>query len=158
MAASLREQIMVDVKTTLDAISQLNGYNNNIGLVTRAVGNDIAQGSIPVLYIEQGDEMAMSAGENNTPMNVVTRVLTVRVGIIHRLAADVVADTALNSIQQDIYKAMMVDHTRGSLAIDTLPRKATGALELEAVVDGALKLIEFDVLYRHNWQDESVAA
>ncbi len=162
MAESIRELIVQDVETALKTISIANGYNNNIGLVTRTSVIDVSQSNIPILYIQQGNEDVGIAGEDaQTNFNQVSRNLEVRVIIIHRHDPAVdgkSVDAVLNSIQQDVYKAMMIDPQRSNHAIDTLPGRVINQLELETNFEGAQKLIKFNVKYRHHWQDESVPA
>ena len=163
MALSIREQIMQNVETTLKTIKTANGYNNTLELVTRFKQEALSFAKVPVVLIQQGPEMA-----EPIPNHAVTRNLAVRLRIIHRhnpTEDNQSSDQVLNSIQQDIHKALFVDHTRGGLAIGMNPapleiaaQDGEGMGEVDANFEHIGKTLEYMVQYRHHWQDESVAA
>jgi hypothetical protein len=163
MAESIRELIMQNIETELKKITAANGYNNTLGRVSRFQQAATNLATVPVVIVQQGPEVS-----EPIPNKAVTRELTVRIRIIHRhdpVVEGKNSDQVLNSIQQDIHKALFVDHTRGGLAIETNPaprevagQDGEGMGQLDDGMEAIGKTLEYMVRYRHAWQDESVAA
>ena len=117
MSTSVKESILANIKTALQAISIANGYNNDIaGGVQRykQTGNDLAV--LPTIIIIQGPEKKdPKAGYDRTNVH-----LSVFILVWARDAeggAD--TDTVVNSLVLDIEKALMADESRGGNAVDT---------------------------------------
>ena len=156
MADSIREQIMKKVVLALQGIVAGPTYNNSVGLVTRFINQQVNLTTVPVLYVQQGEEDAADIANMK-----VDRFLTVRILIIHRHDPDAVTkstDEVLNSIEQDIYKAIMANYRWDELALKTDPGgvKSTEGV-LEELNEHVKRLLEFQIHYRHSWLDEAAA-
>lgn len=113
MAAPIKEQILDNVKTTLEGITTANGYDTNVTWVSRNRSDPRGDGHDRYILIRVDPE-------NHDP--------EVTMGYSHRhlmLSLEVfITDMedpteTLEYFAADIEKALMVDHTRGALAIDT---------------------------------------
>ncbi len=161
MADSIRELITKDVVTTLGTITTANLYNNTLDKVSRFtmeveefIGTATNSKVLAVL-VNQEEEQQI---EGSYPK--VTRVLTLRLSIWVRhlpVSEGVSSGELLNSVSQDIYKALMVDRTRdghtfGLVALQSVESPVLGE-------DGSYALREelWSWTYEHSLADESVA-
>jgi len=121
---SKRESILDNIVTTLKTITTANGYNNNIGLVTREASDwsKLLPNQKPATIVlwssdEKDTETIPMAGQYVlSSLNVVIR------GIVYA-KSDI--EGALNDFAEDIEKVMAVDETRGTYANYTIPRLIT---------------------------------
>jgi len=155
MADSIRERIMENWLTTLQGISIANGYENDLDTVERWKLPHNDQEGMIVLQIKQGDE-----DRGDADIQLETRVLQIHTAIRVRHQGDddgLSTDTRLNRVEQDIFKASQVDRSRGGLAYET---RWLGSGEADADESGSRgeRVITYEVWYRHNPNDESLAA
>ncbi len=119
--ASIRENILDNIVTTLRTITEANGYNNDIGLVTREPHNwnnlkPNEKPSAQVLWTTQEYETETITASGQ----YVLAFLNVNIrGIVY--AKDDL-EGALNAFAEDIEQAMSVDETRNNLAEYTIPK------------------------------------
>jgi len=155
MADSIAEQILKNIVTVLKVISIANGYKNDIANVCRFKVTAEAFADVPVLLVKTLDE----EGEAGPAPNLVTRFLRVAIIIIHR---DVPAqgakstDEVVNSLVEDVHKAMMIDHTRTKLAVQTNPWPSILESDTEPPLDDAKKSMVWEIHYRHTVADRSL--
>jgi hypothetical protein len=155
MADSILELIMQNVKTTLETITTGNGYSNTIASVQRFSQSGQVLASTPVCVLMQGGDNVDSDGPLAGASSLVTRSLTVSVVIIHRQNLDIdtrSASEAMNSLIQDVQKAMLADYTRGNNAIDT-SEIGIGELDSEEGEPELVQTVGFKITYRHRRTD-----
>lgn len=146
---------MKNVQTTLATITVANGYNNTVASVQRFNQAGQVLADTPVLILMQGGDNVDNEGPLAGASSLVTRSVSISVVIIHRQDLDVdtrSAAEAMNSLIQDVQKAMQVDYTRGSYALNT---SEIGIGELDAE-DGEPELVQtvaFKLSYRHRRTD-----
>jgi len=117
-ALSIREQIFVDLKTTLEGITQANGYAWDIGTVSRGQLAPLETSLLPLAGIMPAED----------PPEYRPGTLHRRLLFATRLWVDVTlaAETAsgLEALIADVQLALRVDPQRSGLAEDT--REAEG--------------------------------
>ena len=116
MADTIREQIIDNIKTTLEGITIANGYVNTIQSVQRweKSGNTLV--NMPCIIITPGPEE-----KRDLPGLIKECELTVYIDtyIIHdKVANPESTDEMLNTLIGDIEKALMVDYQRGESGDD----------------------------------------
>lgn len=149
----VRENILENIKTTLETISIANGYANNIASVQRWKQGGNSKRQIPTLIINAGPE-----DKEQEPNPLVTCRFLVNIDIWTRhdeATQPGSTDTYLNSLLGDIEKALMVDHTRGGNAQDT---NISGNVPFETVEGQPFAgiIINVEILYRHKITDPSI--
>ena len=153
MADSIREKIMANIKTALAAITTVNGYVNNITNVQRWKQNGNSIATVPAIIINGGPE---DNKDDRFPLT--TCMMTIFVDLYIREAESSTSDTdtVLNSLLQDIKKAVKVDITRGGNAVDTTFKSIVPFETIEGQAFAGL-IIEVEVEYRHQQTDPTVA-
>lgn len=161
MADSIRELITKDVVSTLGTITTANSYNNTLDTVSRFtmeveqfIGTATNTKVLAVLVNQEGEEQI----EGSFPK--VTRVLTLRLSIWVRhlpTSEGVSSSELINSISQDIYKALMVDRTRGGYTFGQVALQSVESPVLGENGDYALREELWSWTYEHSLADESVA-
>lgn len=150
---TIRERILANIKTTLEAITIANGYVNTIASVQRwdKRGNPLRQ--VPCIVINAGQEE-----KQMSPNPYFTCRLSVYLDVwIRQDEADATAtDVILSGILGDIEKALMIDNTRGGFAIDTNIKNNVPFETVEGQPHAGLT-IELEVLYQHTQSDPSIA-
>jgi len=150
---TIRERILANIKTTLEAITIANGYVNTIASVQRwdKRGNPLRQ--VPCIVVNAGQEE-----KQMSPNPYFTCRLSVYLDVwIRQDEADATAtDVILSGILGDIEKAMMIDNTRGGFAIDTNIKSNVPFETVEGQPHAGLT-IELEVLYQHTQSDPSIA-
>ena len=103
---TIREQILENIKSTLENIRIANGYANDIASVQRWLQKGNTFRSVPCVIINAGPEEI-----EQTPNPLVTCRFTVYLDVfIRQEETDTVStDAVLNGILGDIEKALMVD-------------------------------------------------
>lgn len=150
---------MKNVQTALATITVANGYNNTVASVQRFNQAGQVLANTPALILMQGGDNVDSEGPLAGAYSLTSRSVSVSVVIIHRQDLDVdtrSAAEAMNSLIQDVQKAMLADYTRGGYAIDT---SEIGIGELDAE-DGEPELVQtvaFKINYRHRRTDPTQA-
>ena len=150
---TIRERILANIKTTLEAITIVNGYVNTIASVQRwdKRGNPLRQ--VPCIVVNAGQEE-----KQMSPNPYFTCRLSIYLDIwIRQDEADATAtDVILSGILGDIEKALMIDNTRGGFAIDTNIKSNVPFETVEGQPHAGLT-IELEVLYQHTQSDPSIA-
>lgn len=159
MADSVREQIMKNVQSTLEAVTVENGYVNTLRSVQRFQQGGQQLSAVPVaVLIEGGDDVDLE-GPLAGSYSLTSRTLTVSVVLIHRQDLDTDARSAtelMNTIIADVQKAMQVDHTRGGLALDT-NEAGIGEMDVEDGQPELVQTIGYRIQYRHRRTDPTIA-
>lgn len=149
---TVRESILENLKTTLEAISIANGYHNDIASVQRwrQSGNSLL--NVPCIVINAGPEE-----KTPEPNPFTTCRFTVYLDVWMRQdAADPQpTDSLLNSLLGDIEKALMVDYTRGGFAKDTNIKSNVLFETLEGQPQAGI-IIELEIIYQHKQDDPEV--
>jgi hypothetical protein len=111
---AIREQILVNIKTTLEGISIANGYSNNISSVQRwrQKGNDFE--ATPFIILKTDTEQKFPYSDELYECDL---RCFIEIGTIDQSDA---SETAMCSLLSDVEKALMIDITRGGLASDTV--------------------------------------
>ncbi|MBI5147765.1 MAG: hypothetical protein HZA37_01275 [Parcubacteria group bacterium] len=149
MPNTVREDIFQNVKTALQAITQANGFDNNMGSIQQWDPNGNAYGAMPMVIINSGPE---SDVDDAFPLT--TCRLTIFLTLWTRIdeGSSTPADTVLNSLLGDIKKKLKEDIARGGKAVDT----KIGEIEPFDVIQGQGEvglIITIEVLYRHSQTD-----
>jgi len=140
-----RERILENIKTTLEQISVANGYNNDIESVQRWMQHGNSLFDMPCIIIA-----AASEEQHPGPAPLVSCSLAVELTLWYRQPENdnVSTDTRLNSLLEDVMRALYADYTRGGLAQDT---EITAIMPFESV-EGQPNtglIIEVAVAYRY---------
>lgn len=115
---SIRDNIINNIESTLASITLANGYNNDIGFVTRESEDfeRFSTNDYPFAIIQwNNDEKETSGATNQVVLSELTVVIQ---GGIYATSG---RETALNNFLEDIEKALCNDGARGNNAIYTLP-------------------------------------
>lgn len=158
MADSVRERIVQHIVTTLQGVTVANGYGHTLASVQRFHQGGQSTAETPLCVVMEGDDTVEQDGPLAGAYGLTSRTLTVSLVLIHqhdvegdaRSSAEVMA-----ALVQDIQKAMLVDHSRGGLALNT---EELGVSELD-VQDGQPELVHtvgYRIRYRHNRLDPTV--
>ena len=150
---TVRENILANIKTTLESVTTANGYDNTIASVQRwdKRGNPLRQ--VPCIVVSAGQEQ-----KTPLPNPFFTCHLTVYLDVwVRQDAADVVVtDSVLSSLLGDIEKAVMADYTRGGFAKDTVLHSSVPFESVEGQPHAGL-IIEIEIVYQHKQGDPVVA-
>ena len=150
---TIRERILANIKTTLEAITAVNGYSNTIASVQRwdKRGNPLRL--VPCIVVNAGQEE-----KQMSPNPYFTCRLSVYLDVwIRQDDADSTAtDVILSDMLGDIEKALMIDNTRGGFAIDTNIKSNVPFETVEGQPHAGLT-IELEILYQHKQSDPSIA-
>jgi hypothetical protein len=158
MAESVAERIMQHLQTTLEGITTVNGYDNTIHSVQRfqQEGQDPIDGN-GVLLIDGDDivEGTVLAGD----YDLIARQRHIDLVVIGRQDLSVdsrSASAAMNSLENDIRKALQVDYTRGGLAVNTEETQANET-DVQIGMPELRRAIGYEIRYRHRRTDPSIA-
>lgn len=151
--ASVREQIIENIKTTLETITQGVVYENSIASVQRWMQRGNKLYDTPCIVINEGEE-----SKEPVPQGVITCHLNVTFDLwtVQDESDDTATGTYLNSFLRDIEKALLMDTTRGGKAQDT---KLQSIIPFETVEGQAYAglIIEVEIRYRHLEGDPDTA-
>ncbi len=144
---SVRERIIANIKTSLEVITQANGYNFDFSsqTVQRWSMHGNTPVDIPMIIVTPGDEMEEPSVH---PFTECVLSVFLSVFYINDKNDPVPTDTYLNRLQADIKKAALLDHTRGGEAIDTDIVSTSPFVSVEGQHYAGL-MIELKVKYRH---------
>jgi len=150
MAQSLKEQIVDNIKTTVEGVTVANGYNQTMGEVDRkttpAPNNKTYWPSADIWIENEEKTSGRNAGHRDNTMTVMISAYT-----------DDTTDTdqALSYLAADIEKALMVDHTRNSLAITTEVTNVDHIFADEETQGSMTGMVEIEVRiwFRHRIAD-----
>lgn len=148
---SVRKRIIEHVVTTLQGITEANGYHVDMASVQRYDSKGFRSKAMPACIVQGGEQ---STHDGATPM--VSKSFTVWVQALMRRDEDdpQSVDDALEDIVCDIETALMQDHTRGGLAVTTETDEVAPMdyLDKSGVVFPGM-VIGFKITYRHHYQD-----
>ena len=144
MADTIATQILDDVVSTLKGVTVSGGYNRTIRTALRT--------ATPLPEMPRFDCVFVSA-ESETKEELVPRtqcMLTVVLEAYAEDSNDTVA--AAHDLGADIHKALYVDPTRSTLAIDTsVIRAEYFGIQGNETISGCT--VEVQILYRHDYGD-----
>ena len=142
---TIREQILENIKYTLETIRIANGYNNDIVSVQRWLQKGNTFRLIPCIIINAGPEEI-----EQTPNPLVTCKFTVYLDVfIRQEETDTIStDALLNSLLGDIEKALMVDYTRGGFAENTNIKSNMTFEAVEGQPNAGI-VVELEIIYQH---------
>ena len=118
MPDTVREDIFANIKTSLQAITTGNGFDNTITTVKRYNINDETLGPYPMVIINPGTETNQEQGKDFSLTHCQMQVI-LEVWINPQASETTPTDKLLNSLLGDIKKKLKEDITRGGKAIDT---------------------------------------
>ena len=140
----VRERILQDIETALGQISTANGFGNDVKSVQRWMQHGNSLYDTPCIIVAAGPEEQQSG-----PFPLVSCDLSVELTLWYRQPEDdtTPTDSYLNSLLQDIIRALYADYTRGGLAQDT---EIVSVLPFESIEGQpyAGLIIEVQVKYR----------
>jgi len=150
MADTIKNRILDNIKTAIEAVKKANGYANDINSVERWEQAGNARLTIPCVIISSGVEL-----KTQKPGLLHECKLTVSVEIFTRHDKDDFADSTdelINSLVGDVEKALMVDTQRGELAhntyiINTVPFETVEGQPYAGYI------IEVEIHYDHKVDD-----
>lgn len=153
MSVTIRENIMLNLKTALEDITLAHGYNNTIASVQRWNQRGAVFSAFPTIIINAGPE-----DKKPEPHPLATCSFKVYIDIWTNQPEDGTksSDEILNSLLGDVEKALVADITRGGYAVDT---NITGNLPFETV-QGQPQIgisIEIEIVYQHQISDPAVS-
>lgn len=141
-----RELILGNVKTTMEGIKTVNGFENSIKTVSRDIKivEFLNSSELPVVFVLGGPE---PQEEDTTDLD--KSLMEVRIECWIETKKDL--STALNSLIGDIFKAMQQDLGRGTLANDTRMISIEDVDEVSFSEKGrAGALLIWEVEYHHD--------
>ncbi|MCP4601644.1 MAG: hypothetical protein GY847_14215 [Proteobacteria bacterium] len=151
MAASIKEQIIQNVLTTLATITTGNGYAQSVGTVARE-GTISGIAKWPALLVEDQNETidtTVTMSWTHAELPIVIDIFT---------GGSETPETTASYLEADIHKALLVDHTRGGLAIDTLPISAELMSADKKAKPTSGTQVGFTINYRYAYGDPYTAA
>lgn len=154
MADSVRERIMKNIQTTLEAITVANGYANTLNAVERVLQRGQSS-QPPMAYVLEGDDDVIA----QAPLGYLSRNLNVGILLVEQQDDAIDARSAsevMSGLIADVQTAMMLDHRRGDLAINT-EEVAVSPIQIEEGQPLLMPTIAYRIHYRHLLTDPSVA-
>lgn len=156
MPASVREEIVANIQTTLRLIDAGATYDNTIedAAIQRWNSNGNPRGTVPMILIYEASESRSDKSFRLTHCR-----MSIFLALMCRQTEDdsTSAGTLLNSLLGDITKALKVDVTRGGYAVDTEITDVS-PLETEEGQEEFGLLITVDVEYRHDQTNPKTVA
>lgn len=150
---------MKNIQATLETVTVENGYANTLRSVQRFQQGGQQLSAVPVaVLIEGGDDIEIE-GPLSGSLSLTSRTLTVSIVLIHRQDLDTDGRSAseiMNTIIADVQKAMLVDYTRGVVALDTL-EAGIGEMDVEEGQPELVQTIGYRIRYRHRRTDPTIA-
>ena len=140
MADSIREQILKQIVTTLEGVTVANGYDFDMKDVIRIPTVPQELLAFPTAQVIDETEEVL-----DTPSHFSTRLLAGTIVVWSWDHRDI--SEAVNSILANTDKALMVDRTRGGLAIST-ETPSNRVVMADSVAPFGGVIIEFRVQYR----------
>ncbi len=142
---TIRENILENIKSTLETIRIANSYANDIASVQRWLQKGNTFRLIPCIIINAGPEEI-----EQTPNPLVTCKLTIYLDVfIRQEETDTIStDALLNSLLGDIEKALMVDYTRGGFAENTNIKSNMTFEAVEGQPNAGI-VVELEIIYQH---------
>lgn len=154
MADSVRERMMKNLHTALEAITVANGFANTLTAVERTLQRGQTT-QPPMAYLLEGDDDVIT----EAPLGYLSRQLQVGVVLLVQQEDDIDARSAsevMNSLIADVQKKMQEDERRGDLATRT---EETGVSPVQ-IEEGQPVLsctVAYRIHYRHSRLDPTMA-
>lgn len=152
MVDSIREKIIDNIKTSLEAITIANGYQADISNVQRweQAGND--RKNTPCIVIVPGDETKDPGPDPDVTCHL---PIDIEVWLRHDPRVyDFSTDELINRFLADVEKALMASngHLRGGNAVTTtlLGNESFITAQGQAFV---VLVVIIEILYQHNYDD-----
>jgi hypothetical protein len=141
---SIRERIGQHVDTTLAAITGVGDYHCRLEFIARSSGLPGNLIDLPAVHVTEGTETV-----SDGPLPFLTRMLALTLrGWIRKDDDDgLPLATWRNRLLQDLERALIADHTRGGLAINTRVAGTRILDDPDVDVVGAVEL-DLEILYR----------
>lgn len=158
MTDSVCERIMQQIQTTLEGITVAAGYANTMISVQRFSQGGQVLAETPMCVLMQGGDDVELQGPLGGGFDLVSRNLTVSVVLIHRHDQEMdprSSAAVMNSLIQDVQKAMQVDDRRGGLAITT-EEVGVGELDAEEGQPELVQTVGYRIRYRHRRTDPTI--
>lgn len=157
MADTIREKILKNLVTTLQAVTVANGYNTTFKTVERLVANPIeANLPLPCMVVHDVDDTDQTGRDDagGGAMGFETFRMGMVVEFWMRETSKGSLSSDLNAALGDIYKAVTVDWARGAgmPAIDTRYMAAITVLAQKLEPLGGMQ-VRFEVDYRFVYGD-----
>jgi len=148
MSTPIIEKIAIAITADINAITEVNGYNQDLTAVRpKKVDFDTPWDDLTVLVSQ---DTAVKDGEMTNGLQQWRQTFFATAIVIDSDTAETSVDTRLNQVTADIQKKLMVDDSRGGLAIDTI---IMGAVPFNDD-DGLTGVnVVFDVQYRTSVYD-----
>ena len=150
---TVRESILLNLKSVLEYITTGHHYNNTIASVQRWSQRGQFTSSTPYIIINAGPE---EKKPEPYPLNTCTLNVYIDIWTNHVETDTRSSDEILNSLLGDVEKALMADITRGGYAIDT---NILRVLPCEKI-DGQPQIgiwIDLEIIYQHQQTDPAVS-
>lgn len=149
MADSIKSQILDNIVTTLQGVTAANGYNRTIRAVSRSA-KSLMEAARDMVFVGASRVEYPTSLEPNS-----SALLTVMLDCVAEDMDNL--PKAVDDLASDVVKALGVDVTRGTLAIDT------NVISIEELIMEDLEpmgacLVEVQVKFRHEWGDPYTAA
>jgi hypothetical protein len=149
MSTSIRENILANLKTTLEGITIALGYNNTMASIQRwnQRGNSLAL--VPCIVVNSGQEE-----KKPEPNPQATCKLAIYLDVWYRQDDDETrpSDQIISSLLADVEKAIMVDPTRGGNAEDTNILNNTPFETIDGQPSFGV-VVELEIVYKHKLTD-----
>lgn len=113
---SVKERIVQNVVTTLQGITQANGFYFNVGAVRRFENNPHNEPALPALGVVGIKEKYKNLAGSPALLDV--RLFVTVTGLVANDPADD-SEQQQNFLVRDVIAALMYDRTRGGLAVST---------------------------------------
>ena len=141
---SVAEKILVDIQTTLEAITEVGGFQFDVGKVTREFGRPAKGAALPYLCLEM-----LSDETVRVTTSTVEKIMTA--GIVGWVkSSDQAPQTSL--VIAEVERALHHDRTRGGNAAWTLAKRRKSTIKLhgepKAQPYGYFEM-EIEINYRH---------
>lgn len=151
-ATPVRELVLENVKTTLQAIESGSDYFNDVHLVVRTAPN-LANipNELTLFVFSPGDSNVTRDGRGSPTGLTETQIL---INVIAIISHEIASDTHANQIAHDIEKAVLADRQRGGYAINTFPL-GRDVISDESTEPWAFLTIRFQCFYRHDFANPS---
>ncbi len=147
---SVREDVLADIKTTLEGISTGGGFNFDVASAIRGQVTITAFKAFPAITFDDLGETYDR--KNNHSLHKELRVAVLGLLKVNKHTGDDAVRAAASNLLADIEKALMQDRCRGGNAIDTL-LQSNDIESSEATSPYAFVVMELVVKYRTNLTD-----
>jgi hypothetical protein len=160
MTEPIIERILQNVKTVVDGITVVAGYNQDLDAV-RPTKMDFDDGAPAVngkvvILCDDPEPNVEKSNAGNPARQAWTLSLVLVAYVIPSDTSTTPIDTLINRVRADIEKALQADPYRGELAVDTSPAGSQKFVEEGGAACGVAVFV--DVVYRTPINDPYTAA